>query len=195
MNLTLALTLFSSTYSVSLECNITLTYVFIQSLNSTGLFSSAIKKEKKTCKANCMDLTFALLHENPSNKFVAFKYFMSYFGFERSDLVMQNYVVISGLQTNLKKPEPKPKPAQTTLFDNFKLHWPLCFPTQGFAFPDNLTILVHSVSVKEMTFQNMHEQQAAIAVYFYIQHCVCRATRTKQISAVGMLQLKVDTEW
>lgn len=50
MNLTLALTLFSSTYSVSLEYNITLTYVFIQSLNSTGLFSSAIKKEKKTAK-------------------------------------------------------------------------------------------------------------------------------------------------
>lgn len=50
MNLTLALTLFSSAYSISLKYNITLTYVFIQSLNSTGLFSSVIKKAKKTSK-------------------------------------------------------------------------------------------------------------------------------------------------
>lgn len=50
MNLTLALTLFSSAYSISLEYNITLTYVFIQSLNSTGLFSSVIKKAKKPAK-------------------------------------------------------------------------------------------------------------------------------------------------
>lgn len=53
-----------------------------------------------------MDLTFALLHENSSNKCVAFKYFMSYFVFERSDLVMQNYVVISGVQTSLKSSNP-----------------------------------------------------------------------------------------
>lgn len=49
MNLTLALTLFSSAYSISLEYNSILIYVFIQSLNSTdstGLFSSVIKKEK-----------------------------------------------------------------------------------------------------------------------------------------------------
>lgn len=50
MNLTLALTLFSSPYSISLEYNITLTYVFTQSLNSTGLFSSVIKKAKKPAK-------------------------------------------------------------------------------------------------------------------------------------------------
>lgn len=56
-----------------------------------------------------MDLTFPLLHANSSNKFVAFKYFTSYFGFERSNLVMQNYVVISGLQTNVHKPKPDPK--------------------------------------------------------------------------------------
>lgn len=57
-----------------------------------------------------MVLTFALLDENSSNKIVAFKSFMSYFGSERSDLMMQNCVNTSGLQTNLKKnPKPKPK--------------------------------------------------------------------------------------
>lgn len=63
MNLTLALTLFSSAYSISLEYNSTLTYVFIQSLNSTGFFSSVIKKQKNS-KANCMDLTFVLHQTN-----------------------------------------------------------------------------------------------------------------------------------
>lgn len=126
---------------------------------------------------------------NSSNKFVAFKYFTSYFGFETSDLVMQNDVVTSGLQTSLKSSNP----THNILFDNFKLHQPFCFPTQGFAFHDNLTVLVLSVSVKEMTFQNTCDQQV-ILVYFYIQHCVCRTIRTKQISTVGMLQFKVDTE-
>lgn len=138
-----------------------------------------------------MDLTFALLHENSSNKCVAFKYFMSYFGFERSDLVMQNYVVISSVQTSLKSSNP----THNILFDNFKLHWSFCFSAQGFAFHDNLTILVPSVSVKETTFQNTCDQQVVIAVYFYIWHCVCRTIRTKQISTVGMLWFKVDTEW
>lgn len=149
MNLMLALTLFSSPYNISLEYSITLTYVFIQSLNSTGLFSSVIKKAKKTSKANCMDLTFVLLHENSSNKCVAFKYFMSYFGFERSDLVMQNYVVISGLQASLKSSNP----THSILFDNFKLCWPFCFPAQGFAFHDNLTILVPLSQSKRWHFR------------------------------------------
>lgn len=56
-----------------------------------------------------MVLTFALLAENSSNKIVAFKSFTSYFGSERSDLMMQSHVNTSCLETNLKK-KPKPKP-------------------------------------------------------------------------------------
>lgn len=96
-----------------------------------------------------MDLTFVLLHENSSNKCVALKYFTSYFGFERSDLVMQNYVVISGLQTSLKSSNP----THSILFDNFKLLWPFCFPTQSFAFHDNLTILVPLSQSKRWHFR------------------------------------------
>lgn len=83
------------------------------------------KKSHKSSKANCMLLTFALLAENSSNKIMAFKSFMSYFGFERSDLMMQNYVNTPGLQTNLKKPWTQ---TPNTLFDNFKLHWSFAFP-------------------------------------------------------------------
>lgn len=122
MSLKLALTLFSAVYSVSLEYSITLTYVFIQSWNSTGLFSFVITKSSK---ANCTVLTFALLAENSSNKIVAFKSFMSYFGSGRSDLMMQNYVNTSGLQTNLRK---KKTQAPNILLDNLKLHWPFTFP-------------------------------------------------------------------
>lgn len=117
MSLTLALALFSAAYSISLEYSITLTYVFIQSRNSTGLFSSVIKKSNKSSKANCMVLTSALLAQNSSNRIVVFKPFTSYFGSERSGLMMQNYMNTSGLQTNLggkKKPKQnsskKPKP-------------------------------------------------------------------------------------
>lgn len=55
-----------------------------------------------------MLLTFALLAENSSNKIVAFKSFMSYFGSEMSDLMMQNYVNTSGLQKKSEKKKTKP---------------------------------------------------------------------------------------
>lgn len=115
MSLTLALILLSAAYSISLEYSITLTYVFIQSWNSTGLFSSVIKKSNKSSKANCMFLTFALLAENSSSKIVAFKSFTSYFGSERSDLMMQNYVNTSGLlkQKNKQKKTNKQPPIKT----------------------------------------------------------------------------------
>lgn len=64
-----------------------------------------------------MVLTSALLAQNSSNRIVVFKPFTSYFGSERSGLMMQNYMNTSGLQTNLggkKKPKQnsskKPKP-------------------------------------------------------------------------------------
>lgn len=132
-----------------------------------------------------MDLTFVLLHENSSNKCVAFKYFMSYFGFERFDLVMQNYVVICGLQTSLKSSSP----SQSILFDNFKLHWLFCFPTQSFSFHDNLTILV-PLSQSEMACQNTCDQQVVIAVYFYIQHCVCGTIRHSESSLLAGCDLR-----
>lgn len=132
MSLKLALTLFSAVYSVSLEYSITLTYVFIQSWNSTGLFSFVITKSSK---ANCTVLTFALLAENSSNKIVAFKSFMSYFGSGRSDLMMQNYVNTSGLQTNLRKKKHKP---QTYCLITWSYTGPSLFLDSGLCFPWSL---------------------------------------------------------
>lgn len=128
MSLTLALTLFSAVYSISLDCGVTLTYVFIQLWNSTGLFSSVIKKSNKSSKANCMVLTFALLDENSSNKTTAYKSFASCFGSERSDLMIQNYVNASGLQRNLEKKTNKQPQSKTFCLITSSYAGPFGFP-------------------------------------------------------------------
>jgi len=134
MSLTLALSLFSAAYGISLEYSITLTYVFIQSWISTGLFSSVIKKSNKSSKANCMVLTFALLAENLSNKIVAFKFVTSNFGSERSDTKMQNYVNTSGLQTDLKNTQHQTYSLITLSYTgpSVLLDSGLCFPWWSF---------------------------------------------------------------